>query len=49
MNLPSLIAHGLSAFAGFSDHLFARLLMLAVTIGSIAVLGSIAERIGRLV
>jgi hypothetical protein len=42
MNLPSLIAHGLSAFTVFSDHVFARLLMLAATIGSIAVLGSVA-------
>ncbi len=33
MNMPSLVAHGLSAFAVFSDHVFARLLLLASLIG----------------
>jgi polyisoprenyl-phosphate glycosyltransferase len=48
MNLPSLIAHGLSAFTVFSDHVFARLLLLAASIGSIAVLGSVVVIVIRL-
>jgi glycosyltransferase involved in cell wall biosynthesis len=42
MNFPSLIAHGLSAFAVFSDHVFARLLLLAATIGSTALFGIVS-------
>jgi hypothetical protein len=42
MNLPLLVAHGLSAFAVFSDYVFARLLMLASALGVFAVIGSVA-------
>jgi polyisoprenyl-phosphate glycosyltransferase len=41
MNLPSLVAHGLSAFSVFSDHVFARLLMLGALIGGATLLASV--------
>jgi glycosyltransferase involved in cell wall biosynthesis len=41
MNLPALIAHGLSAFAVFSDQVFARLLLLSAATGSLALVGTI--------
>jgi hypothetical protein len=42
MNLPALVAHGLSAFAAFSDHVFSRLLLFASLIGCFALLGGLS-------
>jgi polyisoprenyl-phosphate glycosyltransferase len=39
MNGPALIAHGLSAFAVFSEQVFARLLLFASAMGGVAVVG----------
>jgi polyisoprenyl-phosphate glycosyltransferase len=40
-NLPILLAHGLGAFAVFSDEVFARLLLLSVLLGGAALVGVI--------
>jgi polyisoprenyl-phosphate glycosyltransferase len=41
-NLVSLLAHGLSGLAVFSDYVFARLLLFAGLLGSIAIAGGFA-------
>ncbi len=41
MNVPALIAHGLSAFAVFSDNVFARLFLFATGLGAISVIGGL--------
>ena len=47
MNIPALVAHGLSAFAVFSDSVFSRLFLFANSLGGIAVLGGIVVLILR--
>ena len=47
-NIPSLVAHGLSAFAVFSDYVFARLLLLASGLGAFAMVGSVIVLVIRL-
>jgi glycosyltransferase involved in cell wall biosynthesis len=42
MNVPALIAHGLSAFAVFSDYVFARLLLFASGLGLCVLAGGVA-------
>jgi glycosyltransferase involved in cell wall biosynthesis len=41
MNLPALIAHGLSAFAVFSDYVFARLLLFASALCGLVLVGGL--------
>ena len=41
MNVPALIAHGLSAFAVFSDNVFSRLFLFASALGGLSVVGGL--------
>jgi hypothetical protein len=41
MNMPALIAHGLSALAVFSDRVFARLLLFASVLGGMVLIGGL--------
>lgn len=48
MNLPSLVAHGLSAFSVFSDHVFARLLMFGLLVGAVTLSAAAVAAVVRL-